>query len=626
MCGIAGFIFLDKPDFDENVLLQNMTDSLIHRGPDDWGIKLYKGDDKFPMLGFGHRRLSILDLSKNAQQPFFDSEKRVMLIFNGEIYNYLELKKELIQKGHRFITTSDTEVLLNAYIEWGTNCFSKFNGMWSCAIFDKSKNSVILSRDRLGKKPLYYYLKNGVFVFASEIKAILKCSKVPKELNYKKIFRYISMNYRYVDIDEECFFKDIKLIPTASFVEIDKNLNWNCTKYWSLNHNIHNDISDQDAINTFRDLFIDSVKIRLRSDVPVSCLLSGGMDSTSIAAVSYKVLDTHIETFSGITGKEKKIYDESEYINELIAANNVKSNYVTMKPRDLFDTAKEMIEYYDEPVCTVSWYSLYLIVQSIHDKGIKVVLNGHGGDELLGGYWDHYHYNFNDLFEKGNINGLFNEIESWKDNHGRDPQEIDRSIKYISQLKKNRDIELSKFTNYANLFNSEFADTYGHSIIPCVSYSSELDRRLRMELLYEVTPIMVKSEDRNTMSRSIESRSPFLDYRLVDFCFSLPNRMKIRDGIGKWLLREAMKDILPDKIRLRKDKAGLIAPADRWFRTINKEQIINLLESESIIKRKIFDKEKLYLMFNDHLNGTNNHQMVLWQLINLELWLQKYFD
>jgi len=625
MCGITGFVSKKAPDFDESIVLKNMTDSLIHRGPDDSGNAIFRFDNRLASVGLGHRRLSILDLSVNAKQPFFSEDTKVIITFNGEIYNYLELKEELKNKGYIFNTTSDTEVFLKSYMEWKTDCFCKFNGMWSCAIYDKNKKTVILSRDRLGKKPLYYFKGNDIIVFASEIKALFKCPSVLKSPNYRKIYRYLSLNYRYVDINEESFFKGIQQIPKASYVVIDKELNIEKNQFWSLNQNIQNDISDKDAIEKFRDLFIDSVKLRLRSDVPVSCLLSGGMDSTSIAAVAYNNLNTKIETFSGIMGKEKGIYDESEFIEELVNHYNMKYNYIAMKPRDLFETINEMILYYDEPVCTVSWYSLYLIIQSIHNKEIKVVLNGHGGDELLGGYWDHYHYNFNDLFEQGNIDGLYKEIESWKNNHGRNPQEIERTIKYISQLKKDRSIEPDNYSNYSYLLDPKFIRENEHSIIPQVQHLSELERRLRIELLFEVTPTMVKAEDRNTMSHSIESRSPFLDYRLVDFCFSLPNRMKIRNGIGKWLLRESMKGILPEKVRQRKDKAGLIAPADRWFRTINKKQVENVLHGEFLNSLKIFDPKRLIEMFQEHLNGSHNHQMILWQIINLDLWFKRFF-
>ncbi|MBF0319731.1 MAG: asparagine synthase (glutamine-hydrolyzing) [Nitrospirae bacterium] len=627
MCGIAGFI--GKADFDAALTIRQMTLTMVHRGPDDMGYELCSfGKKGSTYAALGHRRLKIIDLSDRGHQPMSNASGTIYIIYNGEVYNYMELKGELTSAGHSFNSTSDTEVILKAYEQWGTECFSRFNGMWAIAIIDKNQRKAILSRDRLGVKPLYYYKTPTDFVFASEIKAILKHPKIKKEPNMEKIIRYASGNYRYVDVDDMSYFKDIYQVPKSSFIEIDEALQIKTTAYWSLNPNlINHNIKDKDAIEQFRDIFADSVRLRLRSDVPVGCMLSGGMDSTSITCVAYKLLNHPIVTFSGITGTQKGVYDESEYINSVIRELNADYHYIKPDPSDIFDTVEEMLAWHDEPICTVTWYSLYLIAKKIKNEGISVVLNGHAGDELLAGYWDHYHYNFYDMFEDGEIDTMYNEIAAWADNHKRPVDEVNKTIRFITAMKKNRELEATKFTDYSYLLNAKYAVEKNKAILSQpVQFSDELSRRLYLELIYETVPAILRPEDRNTMSQSIESRSPFLDYRLIEFCFSLPARLKIRNGVGKWILREAMKGVLPEDVRTRKDKAGFIAPADEWFRTINKAQMYALINSESLKKRDIFDIVALNNMFEEHVAKVKNHQMVLWQIMNLELWFRMFFD
>ena len=627
MCGIAGFIGTTKPNFSTDAVIRDMTNSLIHRGPDDSGcINLSYGDPQQGHIVFGHRRLKIIDLSEGGHQPKFNKAKTLCITYNGEIYNYLELKNELTKMGCTFTSSSDTEVVLAAYQIWGTDCFKKFNGMWAMAIFDKNKRKLIISRDRFGKKPLYFYKTATDFIFASEIKALLKHPSVKKAPNYEKIFRYVAYHYRYGDIDETSFFEDIYQVPKSSYLELDEFLNTKTTKYWGLNPGfIQTELSDNDAIEKFREIFIDSVRLRLRSDVPVGCMLSGGMDSTSITCVAYKILKKPIITFSGITGDIKGVYDESEYIDSVIKETRANFHYIKPDPADLFDTVNELLEFHDEPVCTVTWNNLYLIAKKVKLEHTPVILNGHAGDELLAGYWDHYHYNFYDLFEEGNIDSLLHEIEMWKKNHLREPDEIGRTIRFITLMKKDRKLEMRKFPEYLYLFNDDIANKFKNSIMLNSEFLGELPRRLNIELMQDGVPTTLRPEDRNTMSQSIESRSPFLDYRLVEFCFSLPSKFKIRDGIGKWVLRQAMKNILPENVRTRKDKAGFIAPADTWFRTINKDQIYALINSDSFKSRNLFNIKEMNNMFDEHISGTKNHQMILWQIINLELWFRRFF-
>lgn len=629
MCGIVGFVRKKHFEIDDLTVIEAMTNSLIHRGPNDSGTKLIKNDNLELNIAIGHRRLSIIDLSSNAHQPMNDENENFFIVFNGEIYNYIELKNELINIGHIFKSDSDTEVVLKAYEEWGMQCFKRFNGMWSLAIYDKKKECMVLSRDRFGKKPLFYYKTSEIFIFASEIKAILKFPDIDKKPNYKKVFRYISGSYRYVDCDNESFFRDIYHIPKSSYVIISGNMQINNYMYWDLLENTSkNFISENDAIDSFRELLIDSVRLRLRSDVPVGCMLSGGMDSTSITSIAYKILNTQIITFSGITGDQKGIYDESEYIDEVVRETKAEHHYIKPEPSDLFTTLTEMLSFHDEPVCTVTWYALYLIAKKIKDEGVPVVLNGHGGDELLAGYWYHYPEFFYDLEKDGEFSCFNSEISQWQQNHGRNISEFTKAKEFIKSFYFDGKQENSKYQDYSFCFSLDFIKTFKNekSFLTPYDKKSYLSRVLYNELMHETVPASLRAEDRNTMANSIESRSPMLDYRLTEFCFSLPNNFKIRDGIGKWILRESMKGILPEKVRTRKDKAGFLSPADRWFRNENREQIRELINSEDVKLMDIFDIEQLNSIFNEHLLGGKNHQMFLWQFINFVLWYRKFFS
>lgn len=634
MCGITGFLSFNKSEeYVKSEILKDMTDAIKHRGPDDNGIfildkdnheNLFKSEDNvcgvIGKLGFGHRRLSILDLSEHGHQPMYDFSKNVYLTYNGEIYNYLEIRSELEQLGIKFHSTTDTEVLLNSYLVWGKECFKKFNGMWALAIYDKRNNTLLLSRDRYGKKPLFYYKDDNFIVFSSEIKSLFCDERVPKNINKNKIVSYAARHYRYVDIDEETYFEKVYQIPKSSFVIIKDDGSCKQQRYWNLENNLydHAGKTEKDIKDEFQALFHNAVKIRLRSDVPVGTMLSGGMDSTSITAIAARE-NKNTTAFSAVTGDG--YYDESEYIKAVVEKSGVNSEFIYPQPDSLFDTLKEMYNFHDQPIITVTWYSLYLIAKKISEFSIPVILTGHGGDELLGGYWDHYHYNFADLRDSGENDQ--SEREVWLSNHNRDPLEYGREKEYITNLSLNKKVEIEKYSKYLTTINPDFLSS-AEEINLSSPFKKNLNRRLYLELFYETVPPVLRTEDRNMMAFSIENRVPFLDYRLAEFCFSLPNKYKIRNGLGKWLLRNTTHDILPEKVYNRKDKTGHNAPADIWWRHDNRKEIENLLSENSYINNEIYNKKELQNIFERHLSG-ENHYMFIWQYINLNLWYKHFF-
>ncbi|MEW5744455.1 MAG: asparagine synthase (glutamine-hydrolyzing) [Nitrospirota bacterium] len=621
MCGICGFIAEGNLSFDH--ILQDMSESMKHRGPDDQGIFIDTLRNK--TIGLAHQRLSIIDLSRKSRQPMLDDAGEVALIFNGEIYNYIELRTELQRKGYDFISTGDSEVILCAYKEWGVGAFKRFNGMWAIALLDRKRQKLILSRDRFGKKPLYYY-KNGTdFIFASEIKALFRYPKVPREPNYEKVYRYITKSYRYVDIDDYSFFKGITQVPKGSLMTVDMNQRSSIRKYWSLNTAVNENITEDDAVEGFRELFIDAVKIRLRSDVKVGVMLSGGMDSTSIASTAAKLLNGNVEAFSGISKETISKFDESEYINAVVEDTKIHHHYVRPDIPSFFETLDEMLSFHDEPICTDTWYMMYLINKKIKESGFKVILNGHGGDEILAGYYPGFYQNFYDLFEAGRIQDLLDEIQAFSSIHGKNTDEIGKYIAFIAQTKQDKSLEMKRFKDYRNVVNEDIRERYEKKIVFRSPYADNLSNRLYIELFYDAVPPLLRAEDRTTMTHSIESRLPFLDYRLAEFCFSLPNSFKIRNGTNKWILRESMKGILTEKVRERKDKLGFITPADEWFRAMSSD-IRALFNSNAFKGRGLFDIKEINKMFDEHLGNTENHQMLIWQLLNLELWFKKYFE
>ena len=636
MCGITGFFAFTNNHVISKQLLQSMTKVLAHRGPDDSGCVLIDRQKQRMVsfsdtaedgaignghVGLGHRRLSILDLSESGRQPMNAANKEVWMVFNGEIYNFLELRSELKNLGYVFSTDTDSEVVLKSYLQWGTEAFHKFNGMWGIAIYDMRNDTIVLSRDRFGKKPLYYSTDGKKLLFSSEIKSIHLHPEVPKEINIQKVIDYAGRHYRYVDTDDESFFENILQVPKSSYMIFGKNGLETVQKYWSLEPQdpIGTKLSEDEIVEQFRNLLTDAVNIRLRSDVPVGSMLSGGLDSTSITALAVK-RNKNFHSFTGVTGDG--YFNESKYVDVFVKDIGIEHNYVHPNPTELFDVLKEMLSYHDEPICTVTWYSIYLIIKEISNYEIPVILTGHGGDELLGGYWDHYHYNFSDIRELGGDDSY--ELAEWLKNHNRPKSEYVREYNYINKLHQNKGIELKKYSQYLNYLSSNLLAHDRKELLEA-PFSGDLSRRLYLELFYETIPASLRAEDRSMMAFSIENRVPFLDYRLVEFCFHLDNSYKIRNGLGKWLLREAMKDILPEEIRMRKDKTGFNAPLDEWIRNENREQIEELISRNSYVNNEIYNQEKVSELFREHLSG-NNHSMFFWHYINLNLWYEQHFE
>ncbi|HEY2600684.1 MAG TPA: asparagine synthase (glutamine-hydrolyzing), partial [Thermoleophilaceae bacterium] len=408
MCGIAGIHAFGAARFPA-ARVEPMTQALAHRGPDDFGFAAFapaesplawarEGEvgEALAQTAIGNRRLSILDLSPAGHQPMTSAGGELWIAYNGEIYNYRELRDELQAKGYEFRSGCDTEVILAAYAEWGSGCFARFNGMWALALCDRRSGELVLARDRFGVKPLYVARNPEGLAFASEVKGLLAHPGVPRRPNLRTLYNYAARHYRWVDGHRDTFFEGIEQLPAATFWVVSPGGEIREQRFWELDGSRLDDgLSDAEVVERFRELFADSVRIRLRADVPVATLLSGGLDSSSVTCMAAELSDQPVTTFSARFDEEG--FDEGQYIEATVAHAGADGRMIHPRSGELLETLDRMLDANDEPVCTATWFAHWLVMEQVADQGFPVILNGHVGDELFAGYWDHYMYNLADL-------------------------------------------------------------------------------------------------------------------------------------------------------------------------------------------------------------------------------------
>jgi len=625
MCGIAGIVNLDRGRVDDGIL-KDMAYVQSHRGPDDMGI--YSNEN----VGLAHRRLSIIDLSGDAHQPMVNENSGAVIVHNGEIYNYRELRRELESLGHRFKSKSDTEVILRAYEEWDKGCLDHFNGMWSFAIFDIKKMIMFCARDRFGVKPFYYYLDARKFIFSSEIKAILRHPGVRREQDDQSIFNYLASGYGYMDISNHTFFNGIKQLKPGHYIKLsirEKALSQ--TKYWDINPNKKSYFKNEDDIYTkFHDLFEDSVRLRLRSDVPIGVSLSGGLDSSSIACVAAKLLgSSRLETFSSCF--DDIAYDERRFISTVIEKTGANSNLVFTRPERLFDDMKDILWHQDEPYSTLSIFPQWYIMKLAKERGVKVMLTGQGGDETLAGYHKYYLYLFADLIYSMRFKKAFNEIKIYKRT-----QNNSRSVFFpITRIMLSYSIPkiLKDFFRPAadksilSCLNKDFLSEKSASVFTEKKFDRILNNDLYNALKISPLPSLLHIDDRSSMAHSVESRAPFLDFRLVEFVFSLDPEYKIHKGLTKYVLRRSLDKLLPNKVKMRRDKMGFATPLEKWLRTNLRDKVYDIFSSREFSARPYFDQKNVLKKFNNFADGKEpGGYYAIWSWVNLELWFRRFID
>jgi len=567
MCGISGYI--SKKSLVAENGIKHTLELMKRRGPD--AKNFYQTSNGTKELALLHTRLNIIDLNERSNQPYFD--EHFIMVFNGEIYNYLEIKKKLEKKNYKFKTSSDTEILLKSFQEYGEKCVDHFIGMWAFAIWNIKKKKLFLSRDPFGEKPLYYFLNENGFFFGSEIKFIKSLCNQKFEINKNQINKNLFLGYKSLNKSNNTFYKNIVSVENSSNLSIDLDLNLIKKKYWQPKLNIDHNMKIDDAIKGVKDNLTRSLELRMRSDVPIAFCLSGGIDSSLLASHAKKTFNKKISTFS-IIDKDPR-YDESENIKHII--DDLKCNHELIKINNdenlFFDRLKLLTNYHDGPIATLSYYIHSFLSENISKKNYKVAISGTGADELFTGYYDHFLLHFQ------SINGteyLNPSVESWKKfilPKIRNPY-LQNSKLYIDEP-KNRDLIYEKNLGVSQYSISNFEEEFEEK-----DYCDELLRKRMMnELFNEVVPVILKHDDLNSMYHSIENRSPYLDRDLLNFSLTIPPHLLISDGFQKKILRDSGEGILCDKVRLSKEKKGFNA-------SIN--SIVNLNNPE--VLKFIFDK------------------------------------
>ena len=591
MCGISGIVDLRELGVSLKKL-QAMNEIVVHRGPDDEGIALFTetGDveiscrvtqlenGKKYCVGLAHRRLSILDLSQKAHQPMLDRKNRYCIVYNGEIYNHEELRTELKSLGYQFVSNSDTEVVLAAYIMWGIECQTKFNGMWAFAIYDSQNQTLFCSRDRFGIKPFYYFLARDCFVFGSEIKQILEYCRNEVRIAEKILADFIFWGYE--SHTEKTFFENVVSLPQSHYLLLDKSdIRKNLItpkKYWQYEPNAS--LSSELAITHFRELFTDAVKIRLRSDVPVGTTLSGGLDSSSVACVMAELLD--VSNGNHTTKMFTSVYpdpglSEKVYADAVVRKTGFQQFCVYPNSADLKSDWDRFIWHMEEPFASLSYFSNWKVYKKAKEQNTPVILNGQGGDELLLGYERYRVAYLNMLLRKGNIKKVLSEMLKIKHNAN---MPFLKQLAYqfyfgVPAIRIRRRLHLLKRYLKEDFYYSYKKNT---GIVKDEFNNKSLIEMQQKEFFKFQLQHLLRHEDRVSMAFSVEARLPFLDYRLFNFILSQEDSLKLNSGWSKYVLRRAMDGYIPDSIKNRTDKMGFDTPIKRLFGE-NRELYLDIL-------------------------------------------------
>jgi asparagine synthase (glutamine-hydrolysing) len=611
-------------------LVARMRDIITHRGPDDKGMFVDAS------VGLGHRRLSIVDVAA-GHQPMTNEDGSLHITYNGEIYNHADFRAELEAKGHVYKTHCDTETILHLYEEHGERCVDFLRGMFAFAIWDQPRKELFIARDRLGVKPLYYYCSaDGSLFFGSEIKTLLEAGALKPELNYQALPDYLA---NHAPSGEETLFSGVKrLLP--GHVLIWKDGQVRVKRYWDVSFSSGEDgRSDKDYINEWYELFRTSVRLRLMADVPLGMFLSGGIDSSAIAAVMSQMVDEPIKTFS-VAFAEREA-NELEYARLVAQAFKTNHHEIVVTPEDFFAALPRLVWHEDEPLAHPSSVALYF-VSHLASRHVKVVLTGEGSDELLAGYARYrktilnlgagiqYHNLTPAVIQKTVRRGIAGMPAGSKIK-----QKLSRTFLTLTP-----DIESIYFDNFAvfprsmqpRLLKPGISDRIGNvdpyarvtEAFKQTDATSTLERLLYADIKTYLHELLMK-QDQMSMATSIESRVPFLDHKLVEFTCQLPEHLKLRGGTTKYVLRECMKGVLPEQI-LSRPKMGFPVPVGTWFRGAYRSVIDEYVLSERALERGIFEPEFVRDLVNRHQKGGENHEERLWALVNFEMWQREFFD
>lgn len=613
MCGIVGIVDQHRSSEELRQRCLSMAHTTQHRGPDHLGHAV------MPPVALAHNRLSIIDLSEASHQPMQRGD--LTLTYNGEIYNYIELRQELERDGHRFVTSGDTEVILAAYQQWGTHCVERFIGMWAFAIWDSARRELFCSRDRFGIKPFHYVHHGTALAFASEIKALRPSGLPLGGWNVSQLARGLYLGW--MSHHEETSFECVRILPASH------NLRWrdgriDVWQYADVHLGEDSEATFDDSTSRFRDLFRDSIRITSRRDVPMGVCLSGGLDSTSIVAtLAASGSETSVKTFTAYyEGTGRADVDERPYIDYLLRRYpDVEPSYISPSDGDVEQAIDAIVRMMDAPLPSSSYVSQYFVMQLAAKGGVKVVLDGQGSDEMLGGYMHSAYRVIADALRSGRISQAYGEYAA----HARR-----QSMSLSRRLELAAKSVLTAFTTEPSIYRLELERT-----APWVLTTPARSIELRLAMPHgsrfngflvnlmrtTLLPTLLHTEDINAMAWGIESRVPFLDHRLVDLCMSMPTRHRFYRGESKRVLRAAMRGTVPDEILDRRDKTGFITPGHtRWLRG----GLRHLLEGSWSSLDGIADATRIQRCVDDYLAGNDANALFIWRLAMLRLFVQHH--
>ena len=620
MCGICGFNWKDEK------LIKRMVEKIRHRGPDAQGTKT------FEEASIANARLSIIDLSPKGNQPMSNDDGTKWIVYNGEIYNFPEIRKELEKKGYKFKSSTDTEVVLKSYEEYGVKCLDKFNGMFGFAIWDIRKKELFIARDRIGIKPLYYYYKNGDLIFGSEIKTILESEKVSKKINLQSLYYYLG--YEFVPAPLT-LFENIYKLPQGHYAVL-KEGNLTVKKYWDLNFE-HKNLSEEEFAEELFEILKESVRKRLISDVPVGVFLSGGLDSSTVTGFVAQMYGKKLQTFS--IGYDDPTFSELPYAEKISKYFNTEHNVLIIKPISPEDIEKS-IYHLDEPMTDLSTIPFYLISCKAREQ-VKVCLSGEGGDEIFLGYDRFKAAKLNSYYgiipkfirtkliaplilslpdqpqKKGAINMLKRFIEG-----SLYPDEVG-AMRW--QFFMNPSIEKNIFSDriYENVKRDPFEPIY--KMRKACSSNNNIEKDIYVDIKLTMADSVLMKVDKMSMATSLEVRVPFLDHKVVEYCASIPPELKLKGFTTKYILRKSLerKKFYP-KDMIYRGKQGYSLPVKNWLRNEMKDYMLSLFNESRLINQFI-NKKYLNTLINEHLSKKHNHNHILWALINAAIWHKKFF-
>ncbi len=611
MCGICGFY-----GFEDQSLLKKMTSALYHRGPDDQGFYQNK------TISLGHRRLSIIDLV-TGRQPIHNEDKTIYIVYNGEIYNFPELKADLEKRGHEFYTKTDTEVIVHSYEEYGEKCIRRFNGMFAFALWDSNEKKLILARDRLGIKPLYYFENDGKIAFASEIKALLHWKVVKRELNKDALAEYITFQNL---LGYETFFKGIKMLPQGSYLEFESG-GMHISQYWTIELK-EKKRTDNEVIKEFREILDKSVKRHMISDVPVGSYMSGGFDSTSVSTVASRYYQEKFKTFTGSFNDID--YDEVPLANLVNKKIGAEGYAVEITPENFKQDIEKIVWHVEQPLLALQLFSQYEVAK-LASAHVKVVLTGHGGDEMFAGY---------PVYKATLIKEYVkNPFKWWKIPMMLKPSELLRAAYFLFYPLIQNEVKHGIFimfpqTEHKKLFTQQFYEKIKHFNIDRTveqaigKTKNSTDKTSKLYFKTYLNSLLIL-EDKMSMAHSVEGRTPLLDNELLEFALSVPLEQKLGKRELKHIMKEGMKRQLPGEL-YKAPKRGFPTPLAKWFRNELKDYIYETLLAENRATKNIFREDYIRKLLELHCSRKTDNLLDLvnanriWSLLCIEIWLRAY--